>query len=256
VQRRADFAPDKGRDTEVLLIVSGAGNCQGMAGDAPVVIESEDEIGGEAEKDGKEDATDWDRLLFFAEIKEPEEKNDCDGDAEDEAFEGAAVGKDDDAKAEKKSVTGALSFFEAGNGAENQSGAKSGDRTAPVAVHPVAEEGDADENDDGAEQSPARGEPTLQHPENGSDHGGGAEENANPGMAEKLAESEGDRLSWRIHSGIGGVEGDVESFEISGHRMRRIGDVAVSEHVRLQKVAKLVVGVRLRDGKNRKDEQA
>ncbi len=46
--------------------------------------------------------------MFFAKIKEPEEKNDCDRDAEDEAFEGAAVGEDDDAEAEKKSVTGRL----------------------------------------------------------------------------------------------------------------------------------------------------
>ncbi len=45
VARRADFAPDKRRDAEVLLVVSGAGNCQGMAGDAPVVIEGEEKIG-------------------------------------------------------------------------------------------------------------------------------------------------------------------------------------------------------------------
>jgi len=45
VERRADFAPDERRDAEKLFVVDGTRDGEGVAGNAPVVIESEDEIG-------------------------------------------------------------------------------------------------------------------------------------------------------------------------------------------------------------------
>jgi len=131
--------------------------------------------------------------------------------------------------------------LETGQCPQNQGGGKGDNGAAPVAVHPVAEYSEMDQNEDCAEQSPARREPSLKHPKKGGDHGRSGQENADPGIAEKIANRENAGLSRRIDGRVGWLEIDVKGFEIGGHWVRREREATVGEDISLQEIRKFVV---------------
>src|ERR1700722_6100509 len=66
-------------------------------------------------------------------------------------------------------------------------------------------------------------------------------------MTEQLSGREHQSLRRRIHGHVRGLFNDVEAFEVNPHRVGGIGDSSVSERVRSQEVAELIVPARLRN---------
>ena len=120
------------------------------------------------------------------------------------------------------------------------------DGAAPVAIHPIAEQTDAKQNQHAAEQRPLRGHPSLQHPGDGHAHRGYAEQHTNPRIAHNLAQRQRHSLCRRIHGRIRRVLEHMERVEENPERVRRIGQPSVGKRVRGKQVAEFVVYFRLR----------
>src|SRR5205823_5480030 len=79
--------------------------------------------------------------------------------------------------------------------AENQCSTESGNRSSPVAVHPIAEDSDPQKDQNSAQQRPKRWKIALQHPEKCGNHSGSGQQNADPRIAKQLPKRQSGALS-------------------------------------------------------------
>src|SRR6266699_1433583 len=76
---------------------------------------------------------------------------------------------------------------------------------------------------------------------------------SNPGMPEALAGREHQSLSRRIHTHVGRLLDDVETFEVYPHGVRRIGYSAMRESIGGQQVTEFIVPMRLGNPEHRNE---
>ncbi len=139
---------------------------------------------------------------------------------------------------------------EARPGAEDQRAAERAQRSAPVAVHPITEQAQAQRPQHAPEQRPFRRHPRLQHPAERAGHQREAQHDAGPRCAGcGLAERQEQRLARQVHRAVGRLLDHVNGFEVGPQRMRRVGQAAVRQRVREEQMTVFVGDQRLRRGR-------
>jgi hypothetical protein len=194
--------------------------------------------------------------VWICSSSEPAKKKKGRGNAQEQTFVRAAVREDGDSEAEEKRVAGFGAPCNSRQSAKNECASGGGNRAAPVAVHPIAGDAEFHRYQCSAQESPTRGHPRLQHPKNCGTHCRIAQQDADPRMAENLAEREDEALRRGIHRGIGREPIDMKSLEADPHGMRRIGQPAVDESIGHEEVAEFVVDSGHGDGQKRQDHQS
>src|SRR5881275_608684 len=123
-----------------------------------------------------------------------------------------------------------------------------GNGSAPIAIRPVTESSQPNDYQHSAEQGPFRGQPTLEHPAYCCAHESDTEPNSPERVAKhNLTGCKKQSLRRVKHRHVGRPLIDMECFEVDPHGVRRIGEPAVSERVRHQQIAELVMDSRNRD---------
>ena len=171
-----------------------------MAGDAPIIAghqatgkEQDDARGNHNQAQGRAA-----RRHFFAFAPKPEEYGARDGKAEKDTLVRAAVEKDRDAHTEQDSHGRRRTPFHSPERPEDKRSSNRSHRAAPITVHPVGSHAQPERGEDSREKGPPCGHPRLQHPDKSRGHRRGAEQHANPRIAEQLAERQRKSLCGRI----------------------------------------------------------
>ena len=135
----------------------------------------------------------------------------------------------------------------ASGGAEQQGAADRRDRPAPVALVPVAAGPQTQGDQQRTEDRPGSRHPGQEHPPDRRHQQSRFEPKTRHGMPERhLADRENEPLRGWILRGVGRALQHMRAIEVSGHRMRRIGEPVVREGVGREQVAPLVDRARLR----------
>ena len=157
---------------------------------------------------------------------------------------------------ENNRVARALLIPDSGQRSQDQGGPGRRHRSAPIAVHPVAEHAEAHPHQDAAEKRPFRRHPALQHPGERHAHGGNAQHDADPRLAKQFSDGQRHSLRRGIHRRVRRMLDDVKGIEKNPERMRRIRQTPVSECVPGKQVAELVVNLGLRHGQPRQERHS
>ncbi len=124
---------------------------------------------------------------------------------------------------------------------QHHSAGESHYRSAPVSIHPVAENTQTQRRQQSAEQRPSRGQPPLKHPAYGRAHERRDNQLPDPGMPQPFAQRQHQPLRRRVHRHVGRLLDDMETLEVHRHGMWRIGHPAVCEGVGCQQITEFVM---------------
>src|SRR5579862_2966201 len=153
---------------------------------SPVV--KADEAGGAGENcsDGQNDAPRDHATRKNSQPKRPPQKRHAQRNEKNNAFDGPADRKNSRSQTKNDGVACTVAIPDSRQRSQNQGSTGRRHRSAPIAVHPVAEYGEPRPDEEAAEERPSRRRPPLQHPGERHAHGGDAQQRADPRLAEPL----------------------------------------------------------------------
>lgn len=236
-------APDHVLPEEVLryaifLLVELIGHGPRVSGDTPVVVEKECSD-GEPDQDGGRQGS---RHGSESGAEEGFEDEGSEEKGADGGFVRAREPDEAPAGYKQGGIAGGFCAPKPGEGAEGDGAAESGNATSPIGLGPIVQKAKAQGNQQTAEKSPGRGEPTEEHPEAEGAEQTHDEEHTGPGVAgEELAKRHGSADAWGVLGCVGGLMQDVVCFEVAPEGVGGIGEAAVSQGVGDQEMAEFIV---------------